>query len=261
MGKHFYFLSCFCISALLFCGCGNSNIFSWAHDVGSGSFESLKSDGDAAMKDNKYSDAAKYYEAALKKNPNDSETALGFMTANFFEVLSVQYGDIVNTFITQGSSSAALMSFLNGPTASRMVEALTSSMGAPGARNGYLTRIANDSSATTNVLLNAALANVILGVAEVFANSTPLINQYIRFNGDFSVTVTGIPTHEEAQALLTVIGNLLLRASDSVIYINRAPVVQGVDPEEQARIMKQVSEHLVFFQTQLEAAKNYLQSL
>lgn len=260
MPNKFFLIGAFCfLFALSACG-SNNNIFSWAHDKGGGDFNSLKADGAAAMKDNKYSEAAKYYKKALDKNPYDEECALQYSTAKLFGVISSQYGDVVKTFISdEGTSSEKLLGFLTGDTPKKVVDALKDSMGTAGNESGYLANAANQPGASTNLLLNAAAINVILSVAEVLSNTAPYVNQYLQLNADFSVNLNGIPSDpQEKQELLNIVEDLMKRAETSLDYLDRAPIANLPPDVDQSEILKTVRNYFNKFESELSQVRMQL---
>lgn len=244
----------------LLAGCGNGNVFSWAHNPGSGDFASLKSDGDAAMKNNDFSKAAEYYKAALGKNPNDAETALAYATARLFEVINSQYGDIVNTFLSGGgTSSDELLGFLTGDTIQKLADALYDSMGTAGSEDGYLANAANQPGASTDILINAAVTNILLGVAEFLTSVAPY-QEYITLNSDFTVSFPlGVPTDPDIiAALIAAIEKLIARIETALRWLQNAPIADLPPGVDQSQILETINNYLALLKAELEAAKSQL---
>ena len=242
----------------LLAGCGNGNVFSWAHNPGSGDFASLKSDGDAAMKNNDYSKAAEYYKAALEKNPNDADTALGYATAKFFEAVGSQYGDIINMFLNPGTGAAdTLLGFLDDGTLQKLIDALYDSIGEPGSENGPLANAANQPGASTDLLLNAALINLLLAIAEALVAAKPY-RHYLRINSDYTVEVLGTPTNDEKLVLIAILDRLFMRVETSLKWLQNAPIANLPPGVDQSKVLEEINGYLTLFKAQINEEKNKL---
>ncbi|MFC1501410.1 hypothetical protein ACFL58_03050 [Elusimicrobiota bacterium] len=83
---HNYFrgvsMALFSFVLLLFVGCGDNNIFSFAHSPGaSSSISALSSDAYAALQNGDYPKAIEYYSKILESDPNNSEAIYGYSAA------------------------------------------------------------------------------------------------------------------------------------------------------------------------------------
>ncbi len=86
-------------------GCGEFNLFSWAHKGGSNSdVESLIADGQAALNDKDYNDALTYFNDVLAKDPDNAEALYGSAWATM-GASGLGLADIISSVIKDASSS------------------------------------------------------------------------------------------------------------------------------------------------------------
>lgn len=172
-----YFGFFIAFSCLFFSGCGNGNIFSWAHDDGTGTYESLMIDAEAAMKDEKYSKAAKYYRSAINKKSGNAAAIQGYSSAFFAAAVGSNHKDIINAVISgRGSASTGLLSFLKIGDAQKIKNALTEIL-----RPDMLPSILESAENKVDVNLNAAIAYLLLAASSILEIAD------LDINSDFSL--------------------------------------------------------------------------
>ncbi|HBU69830.1 MAG TPA: hypothetical protein DEE98_05540 [Elusimicrobia bacterium] len=97
----------FPLIALLFAGCGKTNIFSWAHQSGGDtSTTALQSDALTALQDKDYAKALDYFLKILEQDPNNSEAIYGYSAAKLADA-GLDLGDLIASLIKQQSSAPA----------------------------------------------------------------------------------------------------------------------------------------------------------
>jgi tetratricopeptide (TPR) repeat protein len=96
----------FCL-VLSFGGCGKGNLFSWAHNSGSGTTTaSLSSDAYTALQNKDYSKALSYYTKILANDPNNSEAIYGYSVANLGEQ-GLDIATLITNLVNQSQSNSS----------------------------------------------------------------------------------------------------------------------------------------------------------
>jgi len=151
----------FCL-LLSFSGCGKGNLFSWAHNAGSGtSNASLTSDANTALQNKDYSKALSYYTKLLENNPNNSEAIYGYAVAKLGEQ-GLDIASLINNLINQSSNQ--------NPAQSRLVSALGTLSSSSSSDNLLPSQIilhaTSIMAAIDNILSPSKLPKIVKGTAD-----------------------------------------------------------------------------------------------
>ncbi|MDR2426264.1 MAG: hypothetical protein LBD46_03675 [Endomicrobium sp.] len=216
--KKLIFIFCWFVFASVFLyGCGNGNIFSWAHNSGSGDYASLMSDGDAAMKDKNYKDAEKYYYGAMNKKPDDKEAIYGYCSAVFADAVNPIFTDIVNTIINE-ESGGKLFENLDRNKLTNLEDALEKVVGK---NNDLLSKVVDDGDISykegmVDKNLNAAVSYLLYGVLQIINSPDPDIKNAIIFDNNFEID--SIPDYND-QSASPAVRNAI---SELIAYVEKA---------------------------------------
>ena len=181
-GKLFFFV----LACLFLCiaGCGNGNLFSWAHDEGKGGYKLLMADAQAAMKNKNYGKAAKYYRKALNKKPGDAAAVYGYSCAAFAAASGKNYEAIIRAVIDRdGNSSAGLLEFLDMRDAAAIKKTLDEILSP-----SMLPSMPDGAENKVDARLNAAISYLLLAAVSIITDEKININD-LNINADFSMTI------------------------------------------------------------------------
>ncbi len=234
-------------SLCVFTGCGKGNLFSWAHNAGSGSDpKSLASDAYAALVNKEYAKALEYYNKLLEIDPKSAETIYGYASAELANS-GLDIASLVSNLVKQQPSSPC--------QARNLSEAIYASAGMqvappnPGTNilpSTILSNIAAIRNAINNVLSANRLPLIVNGGADgslapddpnvninlafcYILHAALLLDEYVVLDTDFASTVvnSSIPNvndwntaandlYNAYNCLLTAVNKLNL-ASDATI--------------------------------------------
>jgi len=176
----------------IFSGCQNSNIFSWAHDEGTGDFASLKSDADTALANGNYAKAKDYYQKALAKNPKDTDTVMGYCSATFALAAHGMLPTFFNAVVNASGSQNALMS-ISAADRQKLLTVLGEILQSD--KLPAIVTVQGEGSTDRN--LNAAIAYLLYGILNVL--NDPVILQYIEISSNFDISNIGGVSLDSAQ--------------------------------------------------------------
>jgi len=213
-----------------FAGCGQSNIFSWAHSPGSSSStSSLSVDASQALQNKDYAKAMQYYSQILKSNPNNSQAIYGYCSAELASS-GIDIASLVSNLVVQNNNgnnnnnNGNNNNNNNNPSFSRLASALAYAAHAPASNSllpsdiiknevaikkalnivlgsQYLLKIVEGKGDGTiapdnpDVNVNIAFCLVLLAALKV--------NDYgiVTFNNDYTVTVPASTTVSNTQVI------------------------------------------------------------
>lgn len=209
-------------------GCGEFNLFSWAHKGGSNSdTKSLIADGQAALNDKDYADALTYFNEVLAADPDNSEALYGSAWATMgtsgLGLADIISSVIKDTSIATGSPAPPLQGefaslFANRSTGSELESLLPSTLDlttlyatvttvvaklkiiADGRGDGSIP--ANDMDVNINLTV-CLILKAVCGILDTNADGTPGgTGDDIEVHSDFTVTLpdTDTFTYTESQA-------------------------------------------------------------
>ncbi|MCL2484892.1 MAG: hypothetical protein FWF00_02865 [Endomicrobia bacterium] len=186
MKKLICFLLCFCF-AIVFTGCDERNLFSWAHNPGSGDYESLMSDGQAAMNARKFGRAAGFFKKAIKIRPKSNEAIYAYASAVFADIIQPVFSEILTALISSNTSSVeSTLNNLQGPQGQKILEALKELTGP-----NMLGQIINSQNGSVDQFLNIALLYILSGLLAALNDPDIQAIGNVILNGDLSIDVVG----------------------------------------------------------------------
>ncbi|MDR1942498.1 MAG: hypothetical protein LBQ47_09255 [Endomicrobium sp.] len=207
----FFVLCCFIFLAAFACGCGSGNIFSWAHNSGSGNYEDLMSDADSSMSKKDFAKAAQYYEKALDKQPYSNDAMKGYASALFNDAISDKIGDIINSVLQADSASAESVFdiFQDRNVAEKLHEATDKMID----KGIYQNAIASNDA---ELLLDSALAQLFDIILDIFDTEAGRMVDMNLVDGDYEFSVSGPLSQQAKDELKNVLEDLLSPQNDAL---------------------------------------------
>ncbi|MDR3275283.1 MAG: hypothetical protein LBS81_04875 [Endomicrobium sp.] len=200
-------------------GCGeNNNIFSWFHVPGTGSYDSLMSDGVSAMGNKNYSKAAQYYKEAINTKHGDKDAVMGYASASIAEALGSNITEIISEIVEKNNTDN-LLNKISQSTIDKLENALNELIND---KRMFPALFGPTPPTDTNTNLNAALVYALFGVVTV-VNAVG----FDTIIGDFSLSST-FPDYSLAdQKIRDAVNTLAEQLNESDLYIQRIMISDG----------------------------------
>ncbi|MFH1414554.1 MAG: tetratricopeptide repeat protein [Elusimicrobiota bacterium] len=193
MKKKIKILPLILLVSMLFSGCENSNIFSWAHPGGNDdSTAALLTDGQKALLDRNYTKAIEYYQKILDKDPDNSEALYGLAAAELKNV-GLDLSVLLPKFLNNADGISNTMAFRSpGKTVSSVDDLLPQMnyvlLEAATAVAVAKLRMIADGNADGTIPADDIDVNINLSISLIIHAASYLLNKYnISIDEDFQV--------------------------------------------------------------------------